>query len=49
LAGTIRASTDWNGVYWEIYIFIALIFFIFCFSMSRYSMYLERKLQRDHR
>jgi general L-amino acid transport system permease protein len=49
LAGSIRASTDWNGVYWEIYIFIALIFFIFCFSMSRYSMYLERKLQRDHR
>lgn len=49
LAATIRASTDWNGVYWEIYIFIALIFFIFCFSMSRYSMYLERKLQRDHR
>ena len=49
LAGTIRASTDWNGVYWEIYIFIALIFFIFCYAMSRYSMYLERKLQRDHR
>lgn len=49
LAASIRASTDWNGVYWEIYIFIALIFFIFCFSMSRYSMYLERKLQRDHR
>jgi general L-amino acid transport system permease protein len=49
LAGTIRASTDWNGVYWEIYAFIALIFFIFCYAMSRYSLYLERKLQRDHR
>lgn len=49
LAGTIRASTDWNGVYWEIYAFIALIFFIFCYAMSRYSMYLERRLQRDHR
>jgi general L-amino acid transport system permease protein len=48
-AGAIRASTDWNGVYWEIYIFVALVFFIFCFAMSRYSMYLERKLQRDHR
>jgi general L-amino acid transport system permease protein len=49
LAGTIRASTDWNGVYWEIYAFIALIFFIFCYAMSRYSQYLERKLHRDHR
>lgn len=49
LAGSIRASTDWNGVYWEIYIFIAVVFFIFCYAMSRYSMYLERKLHRDHR
>ncbi len=49
LARSIRASTDWNGVYWEIYVFIALIFFIFCYAMSRYSLYLERKLQRDQR
>jgi general L-amino acid transport system permease protein len=49
LARSIRASTDWNGIYWEIYAFIALIFFIFCYAMSRYSMYLERRLQRDHR
>jgi general L-amino acid transport system permease protein len=49
LTRTIRASTDWNGVYWEIYLFIAVVFFIFCYAMSRYSMYLERKLQRDHR
>jgi general L-amino acid transport system permease protein len=49
LARSIRASTDWNGVYWEIYVFIALIFFVFCYAMSRYSMYLERKLQRDQR
>ena len=49
LTRTIRSSTDWNGVYWEIYVFIAVVFFIFCYAMSRYSMYLERKLQRDHR
>ena len=23
---------------------VALVFFVFCFSMSRYSMYLERRL-----
>jgi general L-amino acid transport system permease protein len=49
LSNGIRADTAWNGIYWELFAFIALLFFIFCFSMSRYSMYLERKLQTDHR
>ncbi len=49
LANAIRADAAWNGVYWELFAFIALLFFVFCFSMSRYSMYLERKLQTDHR
>lgn len=44
LSTAIRADSAWNGIVWEIYGFIALMFFIFCFSMSRYSMYLERKL-----
>ena len=29
------------------YVFVALCFFVFCFSMSRYSMYLERKLRKE--
>lgn len=49
LSNTIRADQDWNGIVWELYGFIALMFWIFCFSMSRYSMYLERKLQTEHR
>ncbi|MFC4217364.1 amino acid ABC transporter permease [Pseudophaeobacter arcticus] len=49
LSNAIRADSDWNGVVWELYGFIALMFFVFCFSMSRYSMYLERKLQTGHR
>jgi len=49
LAGAVRASTDWNGIYWELFIFIGVMFFIFCFSMGRYSLYLEHKLQREHR
>ena len=48
LSNAIRADSAWNGVVWEIYGFIALMFFIFCFSMSRYSMYLERKLHTGH-
>lgn len=49
LASAIRADTAWNGIYWELFAFIAFLFFIVCFSMSRYSMYLERKLQTGHR
>ncbi len=45
LSNGIRADTNWNGIVWELYGFIALLFFVFCFSMSRYSMYLERKLK----
>ena len=49
LTNTIRADAAWNGVVWELYTFVAALFFIFCFAMSRYSMYLERKLQTDNR
>jgi general L-amino acid transport system permease protein len=45
----VRADINWKGVYWEPFILVGAIFFIVCFSMSRYSMYLERKLKRDHR
>ena len=49
LSNAIRASTDWNGIYWELFVFIGLCFFIFCFSMGRYSLFLEKKLRREHR
>ncbi|MCZ8333879.1 MAG: amino acid ABC transporter permease [Rhodobacteraceae bacterium] len=45
----VRADIDWKGIYWEPYIFVGAIFFVICFGMSRYSMYLERKLKTDHR
>ena len=48
-SNSIRASTDWNGIYWELFVFIGVMFWICCFSMSRYSQYLERKLRTDHR
>ncbi|MDH3666998.1 MAG: amino acid ABC transporter permease [Paracoccaceae bacterium] len=47
LLNPIRADSNWNGILWELYLFVALFFFIFCFGMSRYSMYLERKLKTD--
>ena len=44
------AVTDaqWIGLAKEGYMFCAVIFFLFCFAMSRYSMYLERKLHTGH-
>ena len=47
-AKAIRANADWNGIVWELYGFIAFVFFICCFGMSRYSQYLERKLRTTH-
>jgi len=47
-ATAIRADTNWIGILWELYAFIAVLFFIVCFGMSRYSMYLERKLKTSH-
>jgi len=44
----VRADPDWKAIYWEPYIFVGAIFFVICFGMSRYSMYLERKLKTDN-
>ena len=42
------ADAQWAGLANEIYIFVALFFFISCFGMSRYSIYLEKKLHTGH-
>lgn len=51
LLAIIRAGltdTNWLGFATEGYVFAALVFWIFCFSMSRYSQYIERKLHTGH-
>ena len=48
LTNTLRATTAWNGIYWELFIFVAVVFWVCCFSMSQYSQWLERKLRTDH-
>jgi len=48
LVKTIQGHSDWNGIVWELYVFVALLFWVFTFSMSRYSMYLENKLKTSH-
>jgi general L-amino acid transport system permease protein len=49
ITAVVRQDVNWKGIYWEPYIFVGTIFFVFCFGMSRYSKYLERKLKTDHR
>jgi len=49
IRGPILASTDWNGVYWELWGFAALVFFVVCYGISQYSQWLERRLATDHR
>ena len=43
------SDTKWQGLSTEVYVFIALFFFVCCFSMSRYSLYLEDKLHTGHK
>jgi general L-amino acid transport system permease protein len=52
LLGIVQAAlTDpsWIGYATEGYVFAALGFWVFCFGMSRYSIYVERKLHTGHR
>lgn len=48
IRGPIQSSTAWNGVYWELFGFAAILFFVFCYSISQYSQYLERRLAVGH-
>jgi general L-amino acid transport system permease protein len=43
------ADVDWRVFYPEGYTFIALIYFVFCFLMSKYGQYLERTFETGRR
>ncbi len=52
LLGSVQAATTdpkWVAMFIEGYIFTAFVFWVFCFSMSRYSMHIERKLHTGHK
>ena len=49
LLGAAQSTTttpNWRGMDYEAYITVAIVFFIFCFAMSRYSIWLEEKLKK---
>jgi general L-amino acid transport system permease protein len=43
------ADSKWIGLAHEGYAFAALVFFVCCFSMARYSIYLENRLHTGHK
>ena len=49
IRGPILASTEWNGVYWELFGFAVVLFFVVCYGISQYSQWLERQLATGHR
>ncbi len=49
IRGPILASTEWNGLYWELFLFACVVFFVVCYGISQYSQWLERRLATDHR
>jgi general L-amino acid transport system permease protein len=38
------SAGGWNTFYMEVYTFVAMIYFVFTFSLSRYGAYLERSM-----
>jgi general L-amino acid transport system permease protein len=43
----LNSDADWRPYKIEGYFFIAAIYFAFCFSMSRYSLWVEKRLNRS--
>jgi general L-amino acid transport system permease protein len=52
MLGIAQAATrdaNWIGLAREGFFFVAVVYFVFCFSMSRYSLHLERRLHTGHK
>ena len=43
-----NSDTNWLGYEIEGYVFVTLIYWVCCFSMSQYSKSIERKFNTEH-
>ena len=43
---TVLSNPEWMGFSREAYVFVAILYFLGCFSMSNYSRKLEKELSR---
>jgi general L-amino acid transport system permease protein len=48
-ASAALGTGDWALAFVEIYIVVALTYFVFAYSLSRYGAFLERKMASGHR
>jgi general L-amino acid transport system permease protein len=39
---------EWGNQYVEVYVFLALIYFVFVFGLSRYGSWLETRMRLGH-
>jgi general L-amino acid transport system permease protein len=46
---TINTDPEWRGFGMEAYLFVSIIYFVFCFAMSKYSQRVEADLARARR
>lgn len=46
LSLALNSDADWRPYKLEAYLFIAAIYFVFCFALSRYSLWVERQINR---
>jgi general L-amino acid transport system permease protein len=44
VARTVLSQPEFIGRYSEVYLFVAAIYWLFCFSLSQFSQNLEKKL-----
>jgi general L-amino acid transport system permease protein len=45
----LNSDANWRPFKIEAYLFITLIYFVFCFAMSRYSLWVEKQLNRSRK
>jgi general L-amino acid transport system permease protein len=48
-AKAVNVDPQWVGFSIEVYLFVASVYFVFCYAVSRYSQRLERHLTVDGR
>lgn len=48
IAKAAMADSDWLGFTKEAYVFAAIVFWVFCFAVSRYSVHLEKKYHTSY-
>jgi general L-amino acid transport system permease protein len=48
IAKAAMADSEWLGFTKESYVFAAMVFWVFCFAISRYSVHLEKKYHTSY-